>query len=949
MTVQFNNPSPKDKENKSQQSSTLKFSVVSLRKVKVFGTDAASDADGDAANRIALEKQRHHVTLQVALDNSRVVLTRGTTGVDGTIEEEEDHEEDDDEDVVIVDADGGDVNKRRSKSRGVKGGQGEKKEGEASGVPTAHVSPDLKFERLVDAALGVNVMGTDNALAAATDKVFGDHELQIWKLCAALWDPLYLPDSAGAGDGRDTSRQAAGAILAALRKEEVSRWLKEAVKKDVEAEVGESVASGSVGGASAAAKVLFGLLTGRQIGRAVGESIKSRNLRLATILSQLGGAGARVVTNRTGVQRLVGGSPVEAASGHGVPGRGGTDEDVRKHIVEQVRLWREAAAKVSTTSIGGAGGINAQAPISALMSEDLFASWLLCAGEVQDWLKEVFPRVTDWKRTWGLFLWYGEGGWWDLKESVEKYEAWVKKMKNLGGVVRPPLPHYIEKRLRRLRGASGVESDAADCLFHLLKLYTNERYLLERVCRPAAVGPDPLDVRVPWLLWLLLSKVKRVKEFKDAKVKVVEVSRVVDGGVDDDDDTPMFGASRKSAFGRSTMTIVSITQGKEVTTSETLTELQPTSSLTADALTSSLVFQLEALGLWTWACFVGMHLGTASGREAAVKELLSRWYPLEDASGSCWKGVAVGNKDDGNAMAVDRQDAGGESEEWRFLIGQLRIPQQWVFEAKVVRARYEGDVIQEAAALIDCEAFALAHKSIVLRVAPSAIINGDFEYLEALLTHLPDWLDTWDLAGGLIKQYIHIAKHVPKLLDTADEPLLNPRSRSNSVRIGSSTATMSVEEDIVKDAKSTLRGHWIDRLRDVLERLAEVKKRGGFEAIFRVGLLDGWGDAAMEGVGAREEQQGGQEQPRKRNRGGFANSPRVCLAEMTGRTAMLLGEIERVCQDDHDDLEAAAEKDGELLMELALPEDQRLARLHRLSEDWFSVALSVAVRGVKSY
>ncbi len=77
-----------------------------------------------------------------------------------------------------------------------------------------------------------------------------------------------------------------------------------------------------------------------------------------------------------------------------------------------------------------------------------------------------------------------------------------------------------------------------------------------------------------------------------------------------------------------------------------------------DALNSSFASQLERLGLWHWAAFVLLHAEDAAIRRRSVSELLGRRARMEDED------------------FADRED---------FLREQLRVPEEWIAEAKAAR------------------------------------------------------------------------------------------------------------------------------------------------------------------------------------------------------------------------------------------------------------------------
>lgn len=141
-------------------------------------------------------------------------------------------------------------------------------------------------------------------------------EACVWRLAAALFDPIDSP------------------LSHVKRKLAVSRWLSEVVSPDVEHELLSTPAGPAT---------VYKLLSGNQIERAVNAAIDAGDLRLATLVSQVG-------------------------------------HDLRQEMQAQLDDWRESRA-------------------DALMSDDYRRLYALMAGEVDG-------TGLEWLRVFGLHLWY---------------------------------------------------------------------------------------------------------------------------------------------------------------------------------------------------------------------------------------------------------------------------------------------------------------------------------------------------------------------------------------------------------------------------------------------------------------------------------------------------------------------------------------------------------------
>jgi hypothetical protein len=546
--------------------------------------------------------------------------------------------------------------------------------------PIVTLRPNFHFTDLANAAYksttNANISSdstwkpTPSSSADDPRRVFTRTELLMWKCAASLWDPL---DHLSADP--ETQKLLAGsrgeAIKAALRKEYVSKWLKETVAYAVEQEL-------SAAQLSSGARI-FHLLTGRMIGKAVKEAIANRDFRLSTIISQSGGAGARVLGHQSeGPSRsppkmssvfASGKKSVRAASGHGVPGRGNMAESTREDINNQVRIWRKIAQDSN-------------------VPEEYMRIWNLLGGDMDSWGQGLVKLPGDWRRRWGLFLWFAEGGGLSLKESVDFFEQYFKK------ISKPPVPSYLERKLQS--DPSLVNCPLPnDVCFELLKLAVEPTYLLEKAIKPNTITPQPLDYRVSWLLWAVLSRAKKVREFSDA------TGAITLRNPNATTDARALNQSRIDALANT----------------EILGTLMMSS--TADRCSMALINALESLGLWQWACFVALFLSNRASRETVIRQILSQWFPLEDSSASCIKNVRAGN------LSGDMSELPHEySEDWDFVVSKLKIPAGWVHEAKALRAKYASDGLQEVVSLIDGNKFVQAYDIVMSTFVPNAIING---------------------------------------------------------------------------------------------------------------------------------------------------------------------------------------------------------------------------------
>ncbi|XP_040282604.1 nuclear pore complex protein Nup98-Nup96 isoform X1 [Bufo bufo] len=154
-------------------------------------------------------------------------------------------------------------------------------------------------------------------------------------------------------------------------------------------------------------------------------------------------------------------------------------------------------------------------------------------------------------------------------------------------------------------------------------------------------------------------------------------------------------------------------------------------------LHASYTEQLENVGLWEWAIFVLLHVPNAVIRETSVRELLNRHCALRETLETLTKE--------------------------KFLIEKLCIPAEWIYEAKAIRARREGDHHREALYLLRAGHWNQCHRLVCRHLASDAIINENYSYLRSFLDELsrPEncaHIQGWDTAGQVYMDYIGVVE-----------------------------------------------------------------------------------------------------------------------------------------------------------------------------------------------
>lgn len=151
----------------------------------------------------------------------------------------------------------------------------------------------------------------------------------------------------------------------------------------------------------------------------------------------------------------------------------------------------------------------------------------------------------------------------------------------------------------------------------------------------------------------------------------------------------------------------------------------------ADQLATDLAFQLSATGFYIGATYALMHLSESAERKAAVKDLLARHAAHITDSGS------------------------------KLLIEELKVPTQWLSEAKAQYARSQNDSVEELRYLIGAELWSQAHTCLCRRVAPRAVIDEDWSVLGEMLSQFGDRPeerlgDSWSAGGSIYANFLNL-------------------------------------------------------------------------------------------------------------------------------------------------------------------------------------------------
>lgn len=177
-------------------------------------------------------------------------------------------------------------------------------------------------------------------------------------------------------------------------------------------------------------------------------------------------------------------------------------------------------------------------------------------------------------------------------------------------------------------------------------------------------------------------------------------------------------------------------------------EYKHISEYSLDNLHDNFAAQLQTLDLWHWSVFVLLHINDTQTREKKIRFYLNK---------NCTSNLELNEKE-------------------QFTIEKLRIPNEWVFEAKALRANYEFKHDNQVELLIKAKKFNKAHDLLINELASDYLIKNKYDTLLKYLlplSHEHEKIHKWFNGGKvyidfikLNDKYQHLIKY--KQLDQLD-------------------------------------------------------------------------------------------------------------------------------------------------------------------------------------
>lgn len=279
------------------------------------------------------------------------------------------------------------------------------------------------------------------------------HEQMVWELASILFDPV--TDASGSRVPPSGLRHA--------RRQNVSKFWQTIV---------EDASNRDVSMAHSAEDKAIAALSGHRIIDACKHLLDGKNFRLATLVALIG-----------------------------------TSDQLMQDMREQVREWREANLLSEFTD-----------PIRAIYE---LLGGNVCAVDGQKGamenrmesfvISEKFGM--DWKRAFGLRLWYAITSNEDVVEAIHAFEDDLRQDKE-----QPPRPWFAEQGIETLWEDLNKDK-REDLLWGLLKLYADTNIDLADVLRPENSQLSPLDFRLCWQLGQALLNTGKVNFGEEADDK----------------------------------------------------------------------------------------------------------------------------------------------------------------------------------------------------------------------------------------------------------------------------------------------------------------------------------------------------------------------------------------------------------------------------------------------
>ncbi|GAB7353807.1 hypothetical protein MBLNU459_g4186t1 [Dothideomycetes sp. NU459] len=318
-------------------------------------------------------------------------------------------------------------------------------------------------------------LSSDLTFAAMSSSVDGTsphatHERAVWRLASILFDPLHISCASilnDLPDGHSTD------LEQRIRRDALSDFWMELVKDG---------AAQHAKDAATAEEEALAHLTCNNIEEACAALIKGRDYRLASLVAQLPGD----TKSKSAMSKQI---------------ESWASQNITSEMTEPVRALYALTAGNTCISQGKNGAAEDRASTFGISSR----------------------FELDWRRSFGLRLWFGVAGVESLADAVQSYSEDLASGKE---TVRP-VPFFTEQSIATSWDDPNPQL-REDTLYGLLALYARKPTFattisapINDLLSPSSVSGDPLDARLAWQLAVVL-RVKRVVSPTDVPDSVLD-------------------------------------------------------------------------------------------------------------------------------------------------------------------------------------------------------------------------------------------------------------------------------------------------------------------------------------------------------------------------------------------------------------------------------------------
>ena len=156
----------------------------------------------------------------------------------------------------------------------------------------------------------------------------------------------------------------------------------------------------------------------------------------------------------------------------------GSNDDVRKSLKKQINEWHSSET-------------------DRYINNDRFKLYILLSGETTFDLSDNKTKINicenlDWKRQFGLHLWYHHLPVENISNALSSFEKNVE-----ASYCRKPYPPYIEDKAETNKSNTRANSkEYFDTCYHLIKLFCDKTHPLVEIVSPQCHTNNMLDLRL---------------------------------------------------------------------------------------------------------------------------------------------------------------------------------------------------------------------------------------------------------------------------------------------------------------------------------------------------------------------------------------------------------------------------------------------------------------------